>query len=153
VLLAYDSACGGIWIAVIGAFCLISAVACTSSPLVTFPAGHADAVTSEPADVIGPLHMRGRELVDATGRVVLIHGTNLVNKSEPFLAPLENGWLGPQDFAEFQADGFNGVRLGVWAAKPMPAPGVIDTDYLGRCRRTLADCAKGNRGDCWLGCR
>ena len=76
----------GIWIAVIGAFCLICAVACTSAPLVTFPEGPADAVTSEPADVIGPLHMRGRELVDATGRVVLIHGTNVVNKSEPFLA-------------------------------------------------------------------
>lgn len=87
-------------------------------------------MSSEPADVVGPLHMRGRDLLDATGRVVLIHGTNVVNKSEPFLAPLENGWLGPQDFAEFQADGFNGVRLGVWAAKLMPAPGVIDTDYL-----------------------
>lgn len=127
----------GIWIAVIGVFCLISAVACTSTPIVTFPEGPATAVTSEPADVIGPLTMRGRELVDATGRVVLIHGTNVVNKSEPFLAPLENGWLGPQDFAEFQADGFNGVRLGVWAAKLMPAPGVIDTDYLAEVAQVI----------------
>jgi hypothetical protein len=49
----------GIWIAVIGVFCLISAIACTSAPLVTFPEGPADPVTSEPADVIGLLHSGG----------------------------------------------------------------------------------------------
>jgi hypothetical protein len=49
----------GIWIAAIAIFRLISAVAYTSAPLDTFPEGPADAVTSEPADVIGPLHLRG----------------------------------------------------------------------------------------------
>jgi endoglycosylceramidase len=78
----------------------------------------------------GPLRMRGRDLIDAEGRTVLIHGVNSVNKQEPFITPLEPGGLGTEDLEGMRADGTNGVRLGVWAAALMPEPGVIDTGYL-----------------------
>jgi len=106
--------------------------ACTSPPLVHFPEADGSVVSTAEPDVVGPIRMVGQDLVDATGRVVLIHGTNSVRKSEPFISPLEDGWLGPADLASIRADGFNGVRLGVWAAALVPEPGVIDTAYLDR---------------------
>ena len=109
----------------------VLAVGCTSPGVVHFPTGSGPAVvTTEDQDVVGPIHFRGRDLIDATGRVVLIHGVNSVEKSAPFISPLTDGWLGPADFASFRSDGLNGVRLGVWAAALMPSPGVIDTAYL-----------------------
>jgi endoglycosylceramidase len=106
-------------------------------PLVHFPPAGSDPVSSAPADVVGPIHLRGRDLVDATGRVVLVHGVNSVRKSPPFLSPLEDGWLGPSDFDLFERSGLNGVRLGVWADELMPSPGVVDAGYLDRLERTV----------------
>jgi endoglycosylceramidase len=106
--------------------------ACTSPGVVTFPTGDGGVVTVEEPDVAPPLRFRGRDLVDAHGRVVLIHGTNVVNKSAPFIPPLSDGWLGAADLELFHARGWNGVRLGVWAAALMPEPGVIDDEYLDR---------------------
>ena len=116
----------------VGIAAVLSAVAlgCTSPGVVRFPPGRGSVVGTAAPDVVGPLAMRGRDLVDATGRVVLIHGVNSVAKSEPFISPLTDGSLGPADLASMRADGINGVRLGVWAAELMPAPGVIDTAYL-----------------------
>lgn len=88
-------------------------------------------IPSEP-DIAGPLRMRGGHLIDATGRVVIIHGVNSVRKIPPFPSPLVNAWLGPADLASFDRDGFSGVRLGVRPAELMPEPGVIDTGYLDR---------------------
>ena len=109
-----------------------ASVGCASTGVVEFPDGAGGVVAPADADVVGPIRLVGRELVDATGRVVIIHGTNSVQKSEPYLSALEDGWLGPADLERFRVDGFNGVRLGVWAAALMPEPGVIDTDYLDR---------------------
>lgn len=109
---------------------LLGACSAAPQPLVPLPPGVGGVVNTSAPDVVGPLQLRGRQLVDATGRVVIIHGVNSVRKSEPYISPLTNGWLGPDDLASFERDGFTGVRLGVWAAKLMPSPGVIDTDYL-----------------------
>ena len=111
---------------------LVATVACTTPPvpLAHFPTAATSIVTIADADVSGPLHMRGPDLVDSTGRVVIIHGVNSVDKSSPYISPLVDGWLGPADFDYFRRSGFNGVRLGVWPAQLMPAPGVIDHDYL-----------------------
>lgn len=86
----------------------------------------------EPADVVGPLTRRGRSLIDATGRTVIVHGTNMVNKSEPYYVPVTAGWLGTDDIARLRRDGLNGVRLGVRPEALMPAPGVVDHRYLDR---------------------
>ncbi|MFZ4517030.1 MAG: cellulase family glycosylhydrolase [Microthrixaceae bacterium] len=104
------------------------AAACSSPPLVTFPSG-SGVITPARADVVGPLTLRGRDLLDAEGRVVLIHGTNVVTKSPPFHATAD-GALAPAQLAAMRRDGLNGVRLGVWPAALMPAPGVVDTAYL-----------------------
>ncbi len=109
-----------------------ASVGCASTGVVTFPEGAGGVVTPADADVVGPIRMVGRDLVDATGRTVIIHGTNSVDKQAPYLSPLEDGWLGPADFERFRGDGVNGVRLGVWAAALMPEPGVIDHEYLDR---------------------
>ena len=113
---------------------LVAAVmaGCTTvpEPVVHLPAAGTPVVTTVAADTVGPLRQRGAELIDAAGRSVLIHGINSVEKSTPFISTLDDGQLGPADFASFERDGINGVRLGVWPAALMPEPGVVDQDYL-----------------------
>ena len=100
-------------------------------PLTSFPGGGGPAVgTTVPPDTVGPLRMRGGDLVDATGRVVLLHGINSVAKSAPFISTLEAGGLGPAERAYLVGSGLNAVRLGVSYAALMPTPGDIDEAYL-----------------------
>lgn len=87
-------------------------------------------VTAVAPDSVGPLRMRGGDLVDGSGRVVLLHGVNSVAKSAPFISSLADGGLGPADRAYLTGNGFNSVRLGVSYAALMPSPGAIDTGYL-----------------------
>jgi endoglycosylceramidase len=112
------------------AACLAALVGCTNPTLVRFPAGAGGVVDVVAPDVVGPIRLRGPDLIDATGRTVLIRGTNSVRKSEPFISPLADGWLGPADLATFRTNGWNGIRLGVWAARLMPEPRVVDDGYL-----------------------
>ncbi len=74
--------------------------------------------------------MRGSDLIDAWGRVVLIHGMNSVRKDAPFISPLESGWLGDLELEYLRNSGFNAIRLGVSYQAVMPDPGAIDEGYL-----------------------
>lgn len=117
--------------------CLVSFAAvvasCAASPdLVPFPEPGADPIQAHAPDTVGPLRMRGSDLVDADGRVVLIHGINSVRKDAPFISTTDPGWFGPMELAFIRNSGFNGVRLGVSYASLMPDPGVVDDDYLDR---------------------
>jgi endoglycosylceramidase len=77
----------------------------------------------------------GRWITDAKGRVVILHGTNMVYKRAPY-APDAVGF-GADDAAFHARNGFNYVRLGlVWKALE-PAPGVYDDGYLDRIARTV----------------
>jgi endoglycosylceramidase len=77
----------------------------------------------------------GRWLTDAQGRVVILHGINMVDKRPPY-APDAVGF--GEDDAAFLADqGFNAVRLGVIYAAVEPAPGVYDDAYLARIEQTV----------------
>ena len=114
----------------------VVAACATPAPLVQLPDA-ADAVTVAAPDVVGPLHVRGADLVDATGRVVQIHGVNSVAKSAPWVSPATDGDLGPTDLAALDRDGFNGIRLGVWPAALMPAPGQVDEAYLDLVTTTI----------------
>jgi endoglycosylceramidase len=83
------------------------------SPLPAAPIGHA-----------------GRWLTDATGRALLLHGVNVVNKSAPY-DPLSEGFA-RDDAAWLASNGFRVVRVGVLATGLSPSPGAIDDGYLER---------------------
>ncbi|MFG2818603.1 cellulase family glycosylhydrolase [Kitasatospora sp. NPDC048365] len=70
----------------------------------------------------------GRWLTDDQGRVITLHGVNLVYKKPPYFPAA--GGFGEKD-AQFLADnGFNAVRLGfAWNAVE-PQPGVYDDGYI-----------------------
>jgi endoglycosylceramidase len=76
----------------------------------------------------------GRWLLDPQGRVLVLHGLNMVYKRAPY-APDAEGF--GRDDARFLArNGFTTVRLGlVWKAVE-PSPGEYDDAYLARIRRT-----------------
>jgi endoglycosylceramidase len=82
-----------------------------------------------------PLGHDGRWITDAQGRVVNLHGINMVYKRPPY-APDAVGF-GDDDAAFLAAEGFNAVRLGVIYAAVEPAPGVYDDAYLDRIRATV----------------
>lgn len=125
------------WSVLVVAVALMAAAACAPTSVVRFPDGGPSPVTVATPDVVGPLRLVGRQLVDAAGRVVLIHGTNSVRKTPPYISTLSDGWLAPADLARFVANGWNGVRLGVWPASLMPEVGVIDTAYLDRVQAAV----------------
>jgi len=121
--------------------------ACTPAPTpVGFPTGPGGVVTPASADVRGPVRMVGQDLVDADGRVVQIHGMNMVRKVAPFhVSPDEPGFAGT--IGELQAAGINGVRLGVWMDALMPEPGVVDEAYLDAVARGVDAVAEA---DLWV---
>ncbi|HEX6387946.1 MAG TPA: hypothetical protein VFZ89_00810, partial [Solirubrobacteraceae bacterium] len=83
-----------------------------------------------------PIGHAGRWVTDAQGRVVVVHGVNMVYKRAPY-APDAIGF--DDDDAAFLArEGFNGVRLGVIWKAVEPEPGVYDDAYLARIRATVA---------------
>ena len=53
----------------------------------------------------------GRWIIDAKGRVAILHGVNMVNKQPPY-APSAQGF-GDDDAAFLQRNGFDAVRLGL----------------------------------------
>jgi endoglycosylceramidase len=83
-----------------------------------------------------PLGHHGRWITDATGRVVILHGVNMVYKRPPYHAAAAG--FGPDD-AQFLADnGFNTVRLGLIYKAVEPAPGAYDESYLDQIAATEA---------------
>jgi endoglycosylceramidase len=113
--------------------CTILLAACAPPPPEPFvhfrPASATPVVTPSEPDPLGPLRIRGRELLDANGRTVLLHGMNLVMKSAPYVPQLGVD-LTDADFGDFRDNGFNAVRLGVWYRELLPSPGVVDQTYL-----------------------
>jgi endoglycosylceramidase len=86
--------------------------------------------TTEHAPTRAVLGRCGRWFTDATGRVVTLHGVNMVHKHPPY-EPLAIGF-GEQDARLIAGWGFNTVRIGwIWKALE-PEPGSYDDAYLGR---------------------
>ncbi len=82
-----------------------------------------------------PLGHAGRFLTDAQGRVVILHGYNMVYKKPPY-APDAAGF-GDDDAAFLAAEGYNTVRVGVVYKAVEPSPGVYDDAYLARIASTV----------------
>ncbi|MGH7786636.1 MAG: cellulase family glycosylhydrolase, partial [Candidatus Binatia bacterium] len=84
---------------------------------------------------VAPLTGAGRWFVDALGRVVMLHGVNMVEKSAPFY-PAAFGF-GADDAAFLAAEGFNSLRLGVDFRGLMPTPGIVETEYIEHLAETV----------------
>jgi endoglycosylceramidase len=88
----------------------------------------ATAAAAEP-----PQHQLRRDetfVVDEHGRVVLLHGVNVVWKAAPYVPPNQPGGLTDVDLARIAGHGWNVVRLGVTFEGIMPAKGVVDHAHL-----------------------
>ncbi len=87
-----------------------------------------------------PLSHSGRWITDASGRVVIVHGINMVYKLAPFY-PAAAGF-GDDDAAFLQSIGFNAVRVGVIWKAVEPEPGVYDDAYLNQIAQTVTTLAR-----------
>jgi endoglycosylceramidase len=96
----------------------------------------------------GPAHAavtaahNGKWLIDAQGRVSVVHGLNVVNKKAPY-TPQAMGF-GDDDAAFLQANGFNVVRLGVIWAGVEPQPGAYNAAYVAQIKQTQQILASHN---------
>ena len=87
-----------------------------------------------------PLSHSGRWITDARGRVVVVHGINMVYKRPPYY-PAAVGF-GDDDAAFLARIGFNAVRVGViWKALE-PSPGVYNAAYLAQIASTVSTLAR-----------
>lgn len=80
------------------------------------------------AATAGELGHEGRWLTDDQGRVVTLHGFNMVNKVAPFHATALG--FNDDDGNFLYQNGFNSVRLGVAWEAVEPQPGQYDRQYL-----------------------
>jgi endoglycosylceramidase len=77
----------------------------------------------------------GRWITDSHGRVLILHGLNMVYKRPPY-QPSATGF-GADDAAFLARNGFDVVRLGVIYAAVEPSPGVYDDAYLAGIASTV----------------
>ncbi len=89
---------------------------------------------------VGPVSHEGRWLTDAAGRVLLLHGVNMVSKEAPYY-PAAFGF-DDADAAWLADNGFDVVRLGVMMTGLMPEPGRVDAGYLDHLASTVTILAR-----------
>ncbi len=84
------------------------------------------------------LRREGRWLVDHRGRVVIVHGFNLVYKHAPYTPPDTAAGFTEADARWLARHGFNAARVGtLWAGLTPEAPGVLDPTYVDGVQRVL----------------
>jgi endoglycosylceramidase len=98
------------------------------------------ASSSARADVLMPVDRAAGFLTDAQGRVLMLHGINMVDKRPPY-APDAVGF-GDDDAAFLATEGFSTVRLGIIYKALEPKPGVYDDGYLDRIAGTVDTLAR-----------
>ncbi len=108
-------------------------------PVTSLP-GHEAGVAS-PFPVL-PVSHQGRWLTDAAGRVLLLHGVNVVEKHPPYY-PSAFGF-NLADAKWLAANGFDVVRLGVLPTGAMPTPGQISQSYFSHLATTVKQLARYN---------
>jgi endoglycosylceramidase len=84
---------------------------------------------------VGSISHSGRWLTDADGRVVVLHGVNMVDKTPPYY-PASEGF-DAADAAWLDENGLDVVRLGVMATGLMPTPGKITEGYIANLAATV----------------
>ncbi|KAA1418755.1 glycoside hydrolase family 5 protein [Nocardioides humilatus] len=84
------------------------------------------------------LRRKGRWMVDQYGRVVIVHGFNLVWKKAPYAPPETAAGFTAADAQWLKDHGFNGVRLGtMWAGITPDQAGIGDETYRDRWQRVM----------------
>ncbi|HEX3796941.1 MAG TPA: cellulase family glycosylhydrolase [Acidimicrobiales bacterium] len=68
----------------------------------------------------------GQWIVDAQGRVIVMHGVDLVKKTAPYYPSM----FGPQDAAFLVSEGFTVARIGFMWSAVEPEPGHFDDAYI-----------------------
>lgn len=77
------------------------------------------------------LRREGQWLVDPQGRVVLLHGVNMVWKNAPYVPPATAAGFIAADAQWLATHGFNAARIGtLWVGVTPQAPGQVDENYL-----------------------
>jgi endoglycosylceramidase len=88
----------------------------------------------------GPIGHAGRWITDASGRVLILHGTNMVYKLPPYYP--EAIGFDDDDAAFLAGEGFDVVRVGVIYAAVEPRPGVYGDAYLDHIATTVKTLAR-----------
>lgn len=116
---------------------LMPAVTCTA-PAQT----PGERAPSASANQVPQLRRDDRWLVDEHGRVVLIHGMNLVWKHKPYAPPDSPEGFTAADARWLADHGFNGARIGtLWAGVSPTQPDTVDQDYLNQWDRVVKQLA------------
>ena len=93
---------------------------------------------SEPGSDPPQLRREGRWLVDEHGRVVILHGLNLVYKRKPYVPPDSVSGFQARDARWLRRHGFNAARVGtLWAGLTPDRPGRADPSYLRKWQRVM----------------
>jgi len=121
---------------------LLSALALVLAGLGVLASGPSTAATATSATtrstIVPQLARQGRWLVDPQGRVVLVHGLNLVWKRAPYAPPATAEGFTANDATWLHRYGFNGARIGtLWAGLTPDQPGVADPAYFRRWQRVM----------------
>lgn len=103
---------------------------------------HAAATRTTSTYPVLPVSHVGRWLVDASGRVLLLHGVNVVEKHSPYY-PAAFGF-NAADAQWLAANGFDMVRLGVMPTGVIPSPGSISEGYLNHLAITVKQLASNH---------
>ncbi|MEK6276394.1 MAG: cellulase family glycosylhydrolase [Actinomycetota bacterium] len=132
------------WLALVGSLLMVASLLMLGgAETAAAHAGHAHTKQARLAHAAGPkapLGHAGRWVTDRKGRVVVLHGVNMVYKRPPY-HPAAIGFNGPD--ADFlKRHGFNTVRLGLIYAGVEPQPGQYDAAYIRTVRRTEKVLAK-----------
>ncbi len=138
------------WRRVAGLTAALAVVACIAAPgagaavslAASGQARTGPAVASQPSQTASsavlpaaPIGHAGRWITDATGKVLLVSGVNMVNKITPY-TPAADGFGGAD--AAFLADnGLDAVRVGVLWEALEPEPGVFNDSYLASIASTV----------------
>lgn len=126
------------WLAGLVGLAALALPACETSPATrALAADAAPAVGSALPD--GVVGHRGRWLTDGEGRVLLLHGVNMVEKNAPYTPA--SGGFSDADAAWLADNGFRVVRVGILATGLMPTPGVVDTSYVAQIATTVSNLA------------
>ncbi|GAB2875643.1 cellulase family glycosylhydrolase [Nocardioides pacificus] len=120
-----------------------SLLALDASPAVAAP-GAAPVAAAERSPAPPPqLRRQGRWLVDPQGRVVIVHGLNLVWKRKPYAPPATKAGFTARDARWLARHGFNGARLGtLWAGLTPDEAGVEDPAYVAKWQRVMDQLSK-----------
>lgn len=116
-----------------GALALSSCVVADPAPPISLPP-KAETRPVVPVSIDEETHFR-----DSHGRVVLLHGVNVVDKRPPYLPSVEE--FGAADAALIRDLGFGVVRLGFTWSGLEPGRGLYDSAYLERLEEIVGQLA------------